>query len=158
MDPLSALSFSAAVVQFADFGSRLLKNAHETYTSSSGQASELVELSIVSKDLANLAENVESRLTGDNEASEGIFRRLCRDCRQSHDELQDILHRLQARGSNRLAMAASSLTTALRKVAAAGEIERLSGQLSRIRQQMMAELLSSLWWVTILPGPLARKN
>jgi hypothetical protein len=37
MDPLSALSVATSVVQIVDFSSKLLFEAHELYTSSSGQ-------------------------------------------------------------------------------------------------------------------------
>ncbi|KAK3354070.1 hypothetical protein B0T25DRAFT_225232 [Lasiosphaeria hispida] len=141
MDPLSALSIAAAVVQFADFGFRLVKSAHELYKSPSGQKSEYVELSIVSHDLSHLADAVGAKL-GDNEGPAGeVFFRLSRECASTNDELQEMLGKLKARGSTKIALAADSWRVTLRQVATAGDIERLANRLSQIRQQMNVALL-----------------
>jgi hypothetical protein len=59
-------------------------------------------------------------------------------------ELQNILEKLRARGSNKLALAALSWTTTLRQVATDRDIDQLEEDLSLIRQQRMVTLLSLL--------------
>ena len=141
MDPLSALAVAAAVVQFADFGFRLIRSAHELYKSPSGQRSKYVELSTVSQDLSRLADGVKAKLT-ENQGSAGeVFLRLCRECASTNDELQGMLDKLRAQGSTKIALAADGWRIAFRQVAAAGDIEKLAGRLSQIRQQMNVTLL-----------------
>jgi hypothetical protein len=62
MDPLSALSVAAAVVQFVDFGTRVLSDARHIYESSSGQTSMNLELSTVANDLSRLIDDMESNV------------------------------------------------------------------------------------------------
>lgn len=62
MDPLSGLAVGAAVIQFVDFGTRLLKGTHGVYNSTSGQSAELIELSTISTDLTQLLQDAESKL------------------------------------------------------------------------------------------------
>ncbi|KAH6845792.1 hypothetical protein B0I37DRAFT_381153 [Chaetomium sp. MPI-CAGE-AT-0009] len=140
MDPLTALSTAAAVVQFADFGFRLVKSAHELYTSPAGQKSEYIQLSIVSHDLSRLADAVKAKLGG-NETAPGEILRLCRECALTNDELQGMLGKLKARGDTKLALAADSWRVTIRQVATAGDIEKLANRLSEIRQQMNMALL-----------------
>jgi hypothetical protein len=148
MEPLSALAVAAAVIQFADFGYRLLRGAHDRYTSPSGLESQAVEVSTVSKDLSQLAEDVESKLGVGTGPSEEAFRCLCRECKEVHDALQRILAELQARDTSRLALAARSLVAAWKEVAGESEIQKLEKRLNNIRQQMMTALLCLLLWVT----------
>ncbi|KAK0709320.1 hypothetical protein B0T26DRAFT_652605, partial [Lasiosphaeria miniovina] len=163
MDPLTALSVAAAVVQFADFGCRLLRRAYEIYESPKNQSAKNIELSTVSRDLAHLVQDVELKLGGNGNETENrkgqgrgqaqsreeqhpneAFMRLCRECRETNDQLQVIIGKLQARGSNRLSLAASSWMVALRQAAAAGDLDRLTERLNQIRQQIMVALLSQL--------------
>ncbi|KAK3375813.1 hypothetical protein B0T24DRAFT_617096 [Lasiosphaeria ovina] len=161
MDPLTALSVAAAVVQFADFGCRLLRRAYEIYESPKNQSAKNIELSTVSRDLAHLVQDVELKLGENGNETENrngqgqaqsqeeqypneAFMRLCRECRETNGQLQAIIGKLQARGTNRLSLAASSWMVALRQVAAAGDLDRLTERLNQIRQQIMVALLSQL--------------
>ncbi len=151
MDPLSALAVAAAVVQFADFGFRLIRSAHELYKSPSGQSSEYVELFTISQDLTRLANAVKTKL-GENQGSAGeVFLRLCQECASTNDELQGMLDKLKAQGSTKIARAADGCMVAFRQVAAAGDIEKLADRLGQIRQQMNVTLLYLLLSVNIPP-------
>ncbi|PTB60142.1 hypothetical protein M431DRAFT_502264 [Trichoderma harzianum CBS 226.95] len=142
MDPVNAVGIAAAVVQFADFGFRLVKSAWELYKSPSGQASEYIELSAVSQDLSSLADAVKAKLDESQGSIGEVFTRLYRECKATNDELQSILSNLRVKaGSNKIELAADGLRVAFRQVAAAGDIEKLADRLSQIRQQMDVGLL-----------------
>lgn len=49
MDPLSALSVAAAVVQFVDYGTRLVSKTRELYKSTQGALTTNIELEAASK-------------------------------------------------------------------------------------------------------------
>ncbi|KAJ8119202.1 hypothetical protein ONZ43_g3805 [Nemania bipapillata] len=56
MDPISILGIAAGVVQFIDFGSRLLSKTKTAYISASNQAREVVAVSVVIDDLEYFGE------------------------------------------------------------------------------------------------------
>ncbi|QYS92888.1 NACHT domain-containing protein [Trichoderma simmonsii] len=142
MDPVNAVGIAAAVVQFADFGFRLINSAYELYNSPSGQRSEYIELSAVSQDLSSLADAIRAKLD-ENQGSVGeVFTRLHRQCKSTNDELQSILSKLKVKaGSNKIELAADGLRVAFRQVAAAGDIDKLANRLNQIREQMNVGLV-----------------
>jgi len=147
MDPLSALSISAAVIQFVEFGHGLITNTLKIYKSASGDESNHVELSIMSKDLSTLAADVEARFAGHGGLAGDMFRRLHQDCKTAHHELENILRKLEARGTTKLALVRSSFLAALKQVTTGADIQALADRLNEIRQQMMVALLSLLMYV-----------
>ena len=151
MDPLSGLSVAAAVVQFVDFGTRLLKGTHQVYNSSSGQSAEVIELSAISTDLTQLLQDAESKLRAKpldgSQSSEDTFHGLCRKCEATKDAIQKVISRLQARGHSKISVAASSFSVALKRVLSSHELEALIERLDRIRQQAMMAVLCLLLYV-----------
>ena len=160
MDPLSALSIAAAVVQFVEFGSNIVKGAHDAYKSASNPTTKDYNVVIDSHDLSRLVENIESKLneghstrgetyprTRDIESSEDIFRRLCNDCEEVASSLEHIFSKIRPQGKSKLTLAASSLASELKKVVKAGEIEKLADRLSLVRQQVMMTVLTLLLYV-----------
>ncbi|KAI1751782.1 hypothetical protein F4782DRAFT_504231 [Xylaria castorea] len=86
MDPLSILGIAAGVVQFIDFGSRLLSKARSGYVSASSQALEVVAISVIINDLEHFGEMLASGiglltpgiLFGDSERDNLL--QICKDC------------------------------------------------------------------------------
>ncbi|KAK4160318.1 hypothetical protein QBC43DRAFT_338268 [Cladorrhinum sp. PSN259] len=146
MEPLSALSIAAAVVQFADFGGGVLKRALDIYKSLSGRSAEDIELVTVSRDLANLVNEVErkDRENRGGVSSNATFIRLCRECRDANGEIQTIIKKLQAHGTSKISRATSSFVVALKKVTTARDLHDLAERMDQLRQQVMAVLLSLL--------------
>ncbi|KAI1149567.1 hypothetical protein F4825DRAFT_48100 [Nemania diffusa] len=62
MDPWSALSCAAAVLQFVDFSAKLVGSAYEIYSSSSDALQENIEVEKVTTHLQQLSERVEASL------------------------------------------------------------------------------------------------
>jgi hypothetical protein len=54
MDPLSALSLAGTVIQFVDFGSKLISQGYELYKSTNGQLAADEELQLVISDLRDV--------------------------------------------------------------------------------------------------------
>jgi hypothetical protein len=160
MDPLGALSVAAAVVQFVDFGTRVLSDARHIYKSSSGQTPVNLELSMVTDDLSRLIDDVESKaekasLQSTNvsvslNSPEESFLRLCRKCKDISSELQLSLGKLQASGPNKIDLAVKSVFLSVKGVIAEKDIETLKDRLSQIREQMKMAVLVFLWYGT--PG------
>lgn len=149
MDPLSALSISAVVVQFADFGYRLLKGAHEIYTSPTGQSANEIQLSAVFDDLSRISSEVKTKLTAMEEqvalssSSVEVFLSLARQCEEAGKSLQAIFSKFDRQGS-KIKLAGRSWAAVLKEFAADTEIKQLQVRLHNIREQMMIALLSLL--------------
>ncbi|KAI9855256.1 MAG: hypothetical protein M1813_000489 [Trichoglossum hirsutum] len=155
MDSLGALSVAAAVVQFVDFGSRVLSDACHIYESSSGQTSVNLELSTATDDLSRLMDDVRSKAEkakplntagpdGLND-SEEIFLRLCRECKEISGKLRHSLEKFRASGANKIDLAVKSVLLSMKGVMAENDIKTLKDRLGQIREQMKLAVLIFLW-------------
>lgn len=176
MDPLSSLSIAAAAVQFVDYGTRILSDTCEVYSSATGHTSRHVELSVISQDLAVLANELESLSVKMQQPREGnaaeMLKRLCNDCREVNSEVEKILGKLQACGvskfdldkdsflvamervspsgnmklASKRELAKNSVMVAIRAVLVDGKLKSLNRRMSRIRKQMTTAALVCLWY------------
>lgn len=145
MEPLIALSIAAAVVQFVDFSSNVIKGALNNYKSASSQTIKNHELATIAQDLSRLVGDAESKL-GDGHGDSStptydIFRRLCNECRDIHGALDQIFEKLRPRGETKLALAVSSFGAELMKVYGKSEIDKRVEQLNQVRQQATVAVL-----------------
>ncbi|RDW60295.1 hypothetical protein BP5796_11901 [Coleophoma crateriformis] len=62
MDALTALSVASSVIQFVDFGSKLLSNTRKLYKSARGVLTENVDVEIITHDLSNLTLGLRRKL------------------------------------------------------------------------------------------------
>ena len=153
MEPLTALAVATSVVQFADFGVRLLNEAAQVYQSADGQTSQSVHLATIARDLNELSSDVEAKSTAlirsgrHLNPTEQILLRLCRECRGICAQLDEALGRLRTgkKSSGGLNFAMESFAVALRSVWERERILGLRGKLSDVRQQMMMASLAVLW-------------
>ena len=149
MDPLSAISLAAAVVQFVDFGSRLLRNTAAIYRSSSNQIRGTNDVSSISQDLSALSNEVESKsrlaLRTSSEISEEIFVRLCGACRDIGAELQDCVADVKIYVKGNPERAVRSFLSALQQMRSAEKINDLRSRLDETQQRMMTSVLVFLW-------------
>ncbi|KAK4220645.1 hypothetical protein QBC38DRAFT_175641 [Podospora fimiseda] len=158
MEPLTALGLAAAVVQFTDFGVRILTESIRVYHSLDGQTLEHVQLSRVSQDLSELAGKIQENATNLPEpgrplrSTEQIFVRLAEQCQDISNQLNNILERLQVRrkSNSRIDLAKESIFVALRAYRSSSQISSLRESLSSIRQQMMMASLTVLWEESVL--------
>ena len=92
MDPFSALSLAGNIIQFVDFGIRLLSEAHEIYQSSSGSAAGILEIESVYQDLSNLTARLNVSAISPSKPSgisleEKALVELAGSCKRLADEL-----------------------------------------------------------------------
>lgn len=103
MDPLAAISFAGTVVQFVDFGTKILKGTREIYSSMSGTLRPNEELDLVLTDLSSSIEQLRhpprisdgsSNVTEDQNALDA----LCEACLTVAKDLQKGLNELKGGG------------------------------------------------------------
>ncbi|KAH6681585.1 hypothetical protein B0J14DRAFT_218079 [Halenospora varia] len=157
MDPISSLSVAAAVIQFVDFGSRLLSNSLQIYRSPSGQTAAVVSLSDISNDLAQLAEEVARHLSLPRHGKTSIFQsqllKMCGDCKELNKELQASVHRIRAKrvkdrsDDDGIVQTEEGLCllAALRGILAEPKIKQMTERMKDVRKQMMMAMLACLW-------------
>lgn len=142
---MSALGLAANIVQFVDFGSKLLERANEIRNSTSGQLEEYTELETITKSLANasrdfdlsVARNKNRQLTS-NDAN---IQTICHDSQVVADKLLDALNKLKSQGKNRKW---TSVVHALKSIWGQEEIDSLKRRLDGFRQQLIVAILVAL--------------
>lgn len=157
MDPLSALSIAAAVVQFVDFGQRLLSETWRIYRGNSGQSLELQDLSAVSNDLARFSAAVRDALgkqqpgvTADggsvsHEADE-MLRRVCGECDALGSEIQQLLPTGRQFGKAKgQPSVGESFRDALKRQKKLGKVQDMNNRLNGINQKIMTAAIMSIW-------------
>ncbi|KAK3985883.1 hypothetical protein QBC44DRAFT_403817 [Cladorrhinum sp. PSN332] len=157
MEPLTALGLAAAVVQFADFGVRLLSGTVRVYHSTTGQKSEHVVLATISWDLNELAKSIEIKSksliqhTKPLTPTEETLLRISKQCQDTTARLNNLLQRLQAnrKCSGRFDLVKESFFVTARTYCSSRHIHGLHASLVDIRQQMMMASLAVLWEQTL---------
>ncbi|KAJ4154134.1 hypothetical protein LMH87_010597 [Akanthomyces muscarius] len=106
MDPVSALGVAAAVVQFVDFGVRLISSTGQLYRSASGHTEEEVYLITIASDLSQLARCVRTEAmslsrtkTDDIGGPHSTLRTICEQCEEAAKQLDAAIHKVRKEGS-----------------------------------------------------------
>ena len=131
LDPLTAIGLVGNIVQFVDFGLKIVSKAHEVHNSSSGALSENVDTERIATDLIELTtslEAVESLAAGDVR-----LQNLCTSCNEVANELLMVLGKLNA-GATRTKW--KSVRKALRTVWSKEKIHELEKRLTCFRDEL----------------------
>lgn len=168
MDPLGALGAAAAVIQFVDFGTRLLTSTWDTYRDASGQGQDLRDFRIVSKDLdkwiSPVRRTLESPRFGidqridlaESKQLESELRKLCSTCDDIAKNLEKVLPKTlrtisQAESqSQRATSIGARFMMALEQYLNHDEIAKLEKRLVDVRTGVVGVLLTSVWYATCL--------
>lgn len=154
MDPLSILGIAAAVVQFVDFGSRLLTRTWDVYKKSQNAEAEREELAQIADDLSTFSQSVwqsleRSTSQGHYGTSEPPFLEICAECDEITTEFHDVLTQIgQRRSKSNVVPLGRKITRfALAAKWDDARIAAMKRRLETLNQRMMAAILFSLWWV-----------
>lgn len=139
MDPLSALSVAAAVVQFIDFGSTIISSTYAIYASFDKHKDGTRDLVSITGRLSWLnAELERSAAFSPHSQVDRDIVILCQQCNKSATTLLDALNQLNAPSRPNLW---GSFKLALRSVWSQGEIDALQDRLNSYRQQISMHIL-----------------
>jgi hypothetical protein len=101
LDPLTSLSLASSIVQFVDFGTRLIAESQQIYYAAGGALKENVELEEIATDLKSLSHNLKSNPFLDVKlpSNNGIgLQDLASSCMNVADELLSVLQDLKIQG------------------------------------------------------------
>ncbi|KAI9660945.1 MAG: hypothetical protein M1821_009272 [Bathelium mastoideum] len=142
VDPLSALGLAGNIIQFIDFGSKLISQSVEQYRSAVGTSTQYLDLEALTQSLQSVAKGLRDSIAGPDKSEiktkdELALRQLVQSCQSVAADLINILDDLKinpkAHGLNRRAQ---SLRQAFRSVGADEQIKGLERKLEVYRSQL----------------------
>ena len=93
LEAFAALSLASSIVQFVDFGSKLVVQSTKIYKSNSGTSEEILDLKSLSRDLQDLTVGLQVRFIATSRADQGIAQ-LAKLCNNEAKALSSVLQRL----------------------------------------------------------------
>jgi seryl-tRNA synthetase len=143
MDPLSALGLAANIVQFVDFGSKLLSGAYELRNSPNGQLEEHAELETITKSLLTTSDNFKASVSKRGAAclssNEKGLQTLCEECKNLAEQLLSALSKLKGNKTK-----LKSIEQSLKIIWGRERIEVMQKRLDGFRQQLIVTILVAL--------------
>jgi flagellar motility protein MotE (MotC chaperone) len=146
MDPITALTVAGIVVQFVDFGTKLVSKGYKLYTSADGALHENIETKKIAKDLAELSTRLGSLDIGSGTSSnlrteEKTLVEMADGCKAVAKELEAALNSLEVKGKHRKW---KSCRQALKSVTSKGKMDELANRMSEYRAQLELHILVGL--------------
>jgi len=151
MDPLSILSIAGTVVQFVDFGSKLLKEGRGLYKSSGGISETNMELQIITTALRSVItklrqspkpSEISRPLTNTEHEVELSFNQICDGVASVAEELCAKLETLKVQNHKHPKW--DSVMKAVRNVWSKQEVVDIVGRLLTFKEALNTHLLSAL--------------
>ena len=152
MDPMTALSAASCIVQFLDFGLRVVSKGNQIYRSIDGNLTENLDLEVITTDLLLMQAKLQSRKpidTGERrtEEDEEATDNLSNACAEAAGRLLQKLNMAKAQGRFRRW---KSLRQALKSVWSKPEIEEMARTLQGFRSELQLRVLFSLRYEAVL--------
>lgn len=141
LDPFTAIGLASAIVQFVDFGSRLIIKGHEIH--SNGALQENIDLKVITADLHALTDRivlVPSHTSTKPTSEEQALQRLAMICRDISQQLLNILTSLEVQKQGNF-RSWKSLQASVRAAFKAKDIEKLQNKLHRLTEQLNSHML-----------------
>ncbi|KAJ0422247.1 hypothetical protein BJY00DRAFT_311307 [Aspergillus carlsbadensis] len=148
MDPVSALSVAAAVVQFIEVGGKLVNTYFEVRSRGKGQPAEVVSLAASAKDVSSLSSTAKERVDSLGSSyprhAESLLR-VTAEIASVESKIQAGMERLTVNPKKHSTAAGSSMVVAIRIVWSHRELEQWEKQLSGLRDQVIMNVLMCVW-------------
>ncbi|KAH6694283.1 hypothetical protein BKA61DRAFT_662945 [Leptodontidium sp. MPI-SDFR-AT-0119] len=126
MDPVTAVGFAAAIVNFIDFSWSLVQGTHEVYKSGSGATAENAQVSTILEDLQEVTEGLHSDLkVGGKHAKQ--LSKLAKNCLDLSRDLAKILEKLRVKERKSTWQAVKVTWASMRKEKEVASIEKRLG-------------------------------
>ena len=151
MDPLTAFSVAGTVIQFVDFGSKLLSGSVELFKSSTGSLKPIHELQVVSSDLSSVIvklrqvtrisfSEIGRPLAEDDQRQENSFLEICDEAGDIATEILDKLDSLRIKKGKKSGKhkAWESFKAALNTALSKKEIDSLRQRLATLQSSLQS--------------------
>ncbi|KAH6672603.1 hypothetical protein B0J14DRAFT_514181 [Halenospora varia] len=154
MDPLTALSLAGNVIQFVDFGSKLLSQGYELYKSTGGRLELDEELELITADLSGLINKMRhanvhgprripsSTPLQDSNAQQLVFENICHEATQIAEAILVKLELLKIDDTKNRKL--ETFKRMWKRVWSQNEIDVLLVRLSRLKDVIDSEALAAI--------------
>ena len=139
LDPLTALSLAASVVQFVEFGGKLISKSHEIYISTNGATKENATIGEVTADIKSISRRLvkQSDTIHGSSPDEVELTNLANSCEELADDLLRLLANLKvAPGASKWEAFKKAVLTARKE----GHVQDLEKRLGKVRKQVTSRL------------------
>ncbi|KAL9606948.1 MAG: hypothetical protein Q9167_008086, partial [Letrouitia subvulpina] len=142
LDPLTALSLASAIVQFVDFGIKIISETQEIYQSASGATQENVTIGQITQDVKDLSQNVTmNQNVHQAQTYDPLLIKLAESCEGEAVALLSILNELK------VPLGASHWTSfkkAIKSARQKGTVQGLEARLDKLQKQVNSRILSMM--------------
>jgi hypothetical protein len=144
LDPLTALSLAGTVVQFVDFGSKIVSKGYRLHESGDGTLVENAFSEKLTTDLARMCRDIKQSLSsqaapGANGIAGQELLKLCSGSLEVAEQLLERFESLKVKGSKHRKW--KSARQALKSVCSKQEIEAMEKRLARYREMIEMEMM-----------------
>ena len=140
MDPFTALALACAVVQFVDFGFKLLKSTTDIHHSTTGATAQDDTIESVTQKLKDLTLDLNHDISSPQSPLEKRVQELAEECRKLSEELLRVLEKAKAKSDSRF----ESARVALRNMRHSQEKNDLLARLDRCQNQLTMQLVAQM--------------
>ena len=140
MDPLTALSVAGTIVQFVDFGTKILSRTHELYKSPDSTITVNQDLDLVATDIFQLSQKLCVPARAETE-DEPMLRKLCVASSDIATELTTRLNGLRVQGKHQKWR---SFQQAINSVWSERDVKELTRRMSTIRDSVQIHVVVGL--------------
>lgn len=145
MDPTTAIGVAAAVVQFVDFGTRLVVRARQIYASPDSRTAQESQLLLSLSELRDLAAQAKDTFNRYPEVqSDRHLAGIYDDVENAAQEFDDILKGLKSRDKRKGKL--KSIGTGYESIKTEKQVRQVIGRLEYIRRRGYSFTLSALWY------------
>jgi hypothetical protein len=159
LDPLTALSLAGTIVQFIDFGKKLLSQGTELYKSTNGKLTVDEEVGLVIADLGAVIGKIRRRdilnpadvsgaFSEDDQRQQDAFEAICDEAAKVAQELLAKIQKLTIKSPKRSKWEA--FYQIVRRAWSKDEIDGLLDRLSTLKQALETRVLFALLYVCII--------
>jgi hypothetical protein len=144
MEALAIVGLVGNIIQFVDFGSKLVSKSVELYQSSDGVLMENIDAEVATNHLVILNDKLKDSATA---AGDGALKDLCVLCGATATELLTVLGKVKIQGKN---SKWKSMRKALRSVWSKEEVEELERRLLNLKNELNLHVVADIRCVTTL--------
>lgn len=151
MDPFSALTIASSVVQFVDFGVKLIATTRELYKSPTGTSIRHTELEEKSKRLASIAGALSDAGSSDNIRVDAGLKKIVNECNDVVNQLRKLLDDLKVHTSTSQVAAIKSISRIFKSAAKSSKalvkfsvITELTERMASLRVEIHSHILYML--------------
>jgi hypothetical protein len=135
IEALAAVGLASSIVQFVDFGTKLLSNGRELYKSAEGVLQENVELGKITESIKSTAQSIANNAIGVNDTE---LREMAGACKTLADELLTVLNSLKIDNTKNRQL--EIIRKSLKSFRFAARLKRIYEQLCTLRNQVCFQL------------------